>query len=112
MKAQRIQLRRAKGWRMPANTVNVARPGRWGNPFIVGKHGTAEYCVQLFRYMCAGLLCIRDDECIRAQERFMRNVQNDIKDLKGKNLACWCRKDAPCHADVLLKIAKGGLNEG
>ena len=33
---QRIQLSRAKGWRMPADTVSVARPGKWGNPFRVG----------------------------------------------------------------------------
>ena len=25
--------------------------------------------------------------------------------LAGKNLACWCQLDQPCHADVLLKIA-------
>ena len=32
---KRIQLRRTKGWRMPAGAVSVARgPGRrWGNPF-------------------------------------------------------------------------------
>lgn len=29
-----------------------------------------------------------------------------IKDeLKGKNLACWCPCDSPCHCDVLLEIA-------
>jgi len=28
-----------------------------------------------------------------------------IEPLRGKNLACWCRLDQPCHADVLLKIA-------
>lgn len=27
------------------------------------------------------------------------------KELKGKNLACFCPLDEPCHADVLLKIA-------
>jgi hypothetical protein len=27
--------------------------------------------------------------------------------LKGKDLACWCRLDQPCHADVLLEIANG-----
>lgn len=26
-------------------------------------------------------------------------------ELRGKNLACWCSLDQPCHADVLLKIA-------
>lgn len=25
--------------------------------------------------------------------------------LKGRDLACWCPPDQPCHADVLLKIA-------
>lgn len=27
------------------------------------------------------------------------------KALAGKNLACWCRSGAPCHADVLLELA-------
>lgn len=26
-------------------------------------------------------------------------------DLRGKNLACWCALDKPCHADVLLELA-------
>ena len=26
-------------------------------------------------------------------------------ELRGKNLACWCPLDGPCHADILLKIA-------
>jgi hypothetical protein len=25
--------------------------------------------------------------------------------LGGKDLACWCPLDQPCHADVLLEIA-------
>ncbi|MFZ4687885.1 MAG: DUF4326 domain-containing protein [Polymorphobacter sp.] len=28
-------------------------------------------------------------------------------DLRGKNLACWCALDAPCHVDVLLALANG-----
>jgi len=31
--AERIQLSRAKGWRLPAGAVSVARPTKWGNPF-------------------------------------------------------------------------------
>jgi hypothetical protein len=31
----RVQLSRKKGWRMPPNTVSVARPGPFGNPYIV-----------------------------------------------------------------------------
>ncbi len=27
------------------------------------------------------------------------------RELRGKNLACWCPSDQPCHADVLLEVA-------
>ena len=32
----RVQRKRTKGWRMPANTVYVGRPTKWGNPYVVG----------------------------------------------------------------------------
>lgn len=38
---ERVQLSRRKGWRMPPNTVKVARPTRWGNPVRVGELGCA-----------------------------------------------------------------------
>jgi hypothetical protein len=28
-----------------------------------------------------------------------------FEELRGKNLACWCAIDAPCHADILLRLA-------
>lgn len=34
---ERIQLQRKRGWRLPAGAVSVARPTKWGNPFVVGK---------------------------------------------------------------------------
>ncbi|RYD50169.1 MAG: DUF4326 domain-containing protein [Verrucomicrobiaceae bacterium] len=27
---------------------------------------------------------------------------------RGRNLACWCKSDQPCHADILLQLANGG----
>ena len=30
---------------------------------------------------------------------------SDVAELRGKDLACWCPLDQPCHADVLLEIA-------
>ena len=27
------------------------------------------------------------------------------RELRGRDLACWCRLDQSCHADVLLKLA-------
>lgn len=32
---------------------------------------------------------------------------SEIGELRGKDLACWCPLDAPCHADVLLTVANG-----
>ena len=59
MKPKRIQLRRRKGWRMPPNTKKVDRTTKWGNPFVVGQHGTRAYCVDLYTSLVAGgLLCI------------------------------------------------------
>ena len=49
-----------------------------------------------------------------ARQACVDNFEGDLNDyfrelvkhhLRGKNLACWCPFDQPCHADVLLKIA-------
>lgn len=105
MKPKRVQLSRAKGWRLPDNTVNVARPGKWGNPFPVGKRGPLgreavdrEGAVGFFRDM------LSDPEMMAET-----GYPVDITPLRGKNLACWCPFDGqPCHADILLEIANSG----
>lgn len=84
----RVQRKRTKGWRKPENTVIVTRPYKWGNPYKVGEHGTNEECVELFikHFIEKGLL------------------EKAIKELRGKNLACWCHPWETCHADYLLKV--------
>ncbi|QPG72649.1 DUF4326 domain-containing protein [Mycolicibacterium mucogenicum DSM 44124] len=38
--------------------------------------------------------------------RFVRFTVKDIRrQLRGRDLACWCPLDQPCHADVLLEVA-------
>lgn len=32
-----------------------------------------------------------------------------VRDLRGRDLACWCPLDQPCHADVLLSIANADV---
>lgn len=86
----RIQLSRKKGWRMPPNTVKVTRPGRWGNPFRAAGAYTAAQAVADFKTQL-----LADP----------RKVDDVIAHLRGKNLACWCALDQPCHADVLLQTA-------
>jgi hypothetical protein len=89
VKPQRIQLKRTKGWRMPANTVKVDRTTKWGNPFKGGKDAAEN--VRLFRVMLLG--------------RMSSGVGYPLRELRGKNLACWCALGQQCHADVLLELA-------
>jgi hypothetical protein len=43
---------------------------------------------------------------IRASLTHKRQViLNRLPELRGKNLACWCKPGSPCHADVLLDLA-------
>ena len=91
---------------MPAGAVYVGRGSKWGNPFVVGRDGTRAECVDLYRKLLAGLICLTRTANIDEQRRALRHAANHLGDLKGKNLACWCRVDGkPCHADVLLEIA-------
>lgn len=36
---------------------------------------------------------------------YVVTVADVVRDLAGRDLACWCPLDQPCHADVLLEIA-------
>ena len=95
---ERIQRKRTKGWRMPPNTVDVTRSSKWGNPFVVDAHLDAAGAVALYReHMCGSA---------KGLMRWNRDrLREQLHELRGKNLACWCPIGAPCHADVLLEIA-------
>lgn len=91
---------------MPAGAVYVGRPTKWGNPFKVGRDGDVGYCLQLYRQLAAGQLCLSlGPVSLLTQRRARAAMEQAIDELRGKDLACFCRLDAPCHADVLLDIA-------
>jgi hypothetical protein len=74
---------------MPPNTVKVDRSTPWGNPFIVGKHGTRARCVELYARLMGGYLCLLYN-C--AEQKTARDyVAKHRRELAGKNLACRCR---------------------
>ena len=106
-KPRRIQLSRKKGWRKPDNCVVVARPTRWGNPFKVGDQIKAPEGQPV-------AVCFSAEQAVDAyarllQTRNMAAFRADVRrELGGKDLACWCPLDQPCHADVLLEIANAG----
>ena len=105
-KPTRIQLRRAKGWRLPEKTVVVSRPTPWGNPFVVGVFGDAAKCVESYRALLEGTVCVSSPRVdIDEQLAVLRHVRGHLDELRGKNLACWCKIGQPCHADVLLDLA-------
>lgn len=102
---KRIQRKRTKGWRMPEGAVYVGRPSRWGNPFVVGKDGDADRCVHkyvnwLLPYRHFGETATMEHFCIS-----QANLERIQRELKGKDLACFCPLDQPCHANVLLELA-------
>lgn len=95
---KRIQRKRTKGWRMPEGAVYVGRPTKWGNPFTVAECGSASEAVECFRSL-AQLQAIATHAAMAAE-------------LRGKDLACWCPLDQPCHADVLLQLANAPTQPG
>jgi hypothetical protein len=112
MSPQRIQRRRTKGWRAPEGAVYVGRGSKWGNPFVAGK-------ILILTGKQAGQIADRAD-VVRMFRNVLRmkNAGHAIEqiraELAGKDLMCWCPlvdgngKPAPCHADVLLRVAAGG----
>ena len=108
MTPQRVQLSRKKGGRMPPDTISVARPGRWGNPFSVLPElapGTPSG-----RYVAMPSV----EAAVSAYRRWLdedpagRQLAQEAKAaLRGRHLACWCRLDSPCHAEVLLELVNG-----
>lgn len=104
----RIQRRRAKGWKMPENTLCVDRSTKWGNPFEMDKGRTRKQCADLHRALLGGLICVSVrpiGPTATEQKEYLKMAVRDIGELRGKNLACWCPLDQACHADVLLEIA-------
>jgi len=88
-----LQRSRRKGGRLPDDAVVVTRPTKWGNPHPL-QLGRAVAVARYRDDLLAGRLAISVDDVKR--------------ELGGRDLACYCPLDEPCHADVLLAIANEG----
>ena len=66
----------------PDGAVYIGRGSMWGNPFVIGKHGT------------------RDDVCDRFEAEILPTL--DIEPLRGKHLICFCAPKR-CHGDAILR---------
>lgn len=123
MSPQRIQRQRVRDWQLPAGTVIVDRTTKWANPIytadVAGQYPSLDQ-VQVAR------LVVRDFEVLatrgvlsfpnwqhsggrRGPVSWTYPSLDEIRSaLAGKDLACWCPLDRPCHADVLLELANPG----
>jgi hypothetical protein len=125
----RVQRKRVKGWRMPPNTVYVGRGSIWGNPFRIGDHwrhgagrvetGNLSFNTQLLKAF--GDRNLTQEDCVLAYRIYLDYAGIAHRDgywwpgpsdLRGRNLACWCKGEDACHADILLERANSNGIEG
>ena len=84
--APRVLNRREHG--VPPGSVYVGRPTKWGNPFVIGKHGSrAEVIARYRKWVCE-----------------KPELMSALPELRGRDLVCWCAPKR-CHAEVLLELA-------
>jgi hypothetical protein len=116
---QRIQRKRTKGYRMPPETVSVTRPGVFGNPFPVDVYGALIATDRFRRWITGNMSALEMSQSSRADQWGGANVSlvtvrrwmlDEMPKLRGKNLACFCPLDAPCHANVLLELANAPVS--
>lgn len=87
----RVQLSRAKGWRLPVGAVSIAYPTKWANPYRPTTRSAEANAAAVAAY--AQHLAEHPDLVAAAR-----------RELGGKDLACWCPPDLPCHGDILLRV--------
>lgn len=94
----RLQLSRKKGFNLQELSrrtnglaaVKCDRTTKYGNPFA---YDDAAESVAMFKSALPELIF------------FQMGGDEGLAEIRGKNLACWCKADALCHVDVLLELA-------
>jgi hypothetical protein len=114
----RIQRKRTKGWRMPDGAVYCGRPTKWGN-WASTKVLGLELSLVLFRDSALGIwdasplaaFCDSDVERLyECRHEWLKRIgchptEAIRRELRGRQLACWCPLTHPCHVDCLAEIA-------
>ena len=128
---ERIQLRRAKGWRKPDGAIVVTRSTSFGNPFHISigdRNAFLQWKVWPSVDGTPNLFPTKDAATVHAvamhhawlrgeheypqlfsidQHTWSRDwvLKMASERLRGADLACWCALGDPCHADTLLDLA-------
>lgn len=108
---KRVQLKRTAGYRKPAGAVVITRPGLYGNPYPVGMR-LGDMPFEVVRQ--SGLWGLRPNIKIngamavalfRAHLELYPEAAKLARNLRGRDVACWCELSKPCHGDVWLEYA-------
>ena len=75
---------------IPAGGKLVALPTKFGNKFKENVDGTLTEIIRKYEVWIMG------------QPDLLAKVR---RELRGKDLYCYCKPGQPCHGDVLLRIA-------
>lgn len=95
-----VQLCRTKGWRLPPDTVVVARPSKWGNPYPVGETVVVDREKVTVRDAAHAVRLFTD-----YLTRHPELVELARRELRGKRLACWYQLGEACHREPLARAA-------
>lgn len=69
--------------------VYCGRPGKWGNPFVIGRDGTrAEVLTKYAKWL-------------KRRKHLIREAKEE---LLGKRCGCYCVPE-PCHVEILIGCA-------
>jgi hypothetical protein len=117
----RVQLSRAKGWRMPPDAIKCDRSTQWGNRFaIIGpvrsfdEKGVEHAPFWHIRHYY-GLFSNESAARTKSLELYAEWLahadqvpfRNRIRRAFAKRRpACWCRHDQACHADLIAMVAR------
>jgi hypothetical protein len=91
----KVYNRRNKSVPIPDDAVDIGRPSKWSNPFIIGRDGTRIQVIQKFR------------KYLRTNPKLVEEAK---RELANKALLCWC-SPLECHGDVWLEIANPRIKE-
>ena len=95
----RIQRKRKKGFRLPAGTICVTRPGRFGNPF----ESAASFAAWIqFGRVGDDLHSPIDEAELTSRRRW---ILANLDSLHGRTVACFCGPEKQCHGDTLCDLA-------
>lgn len=75
--------------------VYIGRGSEFGNPFVIGPHGSRQDVIEAYR--------LHFRQKLRSDPAFHDRVMA----LEGKRLGCFC-KPLACHGDVIKKYIERG----